>query len=157
MDPEPSEVSIRQIEERSTPEPNTGCWLWTGSVSTTGYGRLSVRTIWRKAHRVSWIVHHGPIAKGLRVCHKCDQPLCVNPAHLFVGTQGDNMRDRDRKGRQMKAQGHYRSMFTVEEIRQIRATDYSVRGTASRLARRFGCKESVISRIRSRCTYNSVS
>lgn len=82
------------------------CWLWTGATKDgfpygiicppggTGKGRPPIR-----AHRLSWEMAHGPIPRGMVVCHKCDQPRCVRPEHLFLGTQGDNVRDAAEKGR----------------------------------------------------------
>ncbi len=80
-----------------------GCWLWVGAKQHNGYGYLhsgghSIRKPLR-AHRVSWELHNGPIPDGLRVLHSCDTPCCVNPAHLFLGTQSDNMKDCAAKGR----------------------------------------------------------
>jgi hypothetical protein len=79
-----------------------GCWEWQGALSAAGYGRIvrpgSAATS-APAHRVSWELHNGPIPDGLCVCHKCDNRKCVRPDHLFLGTQGDNNRDRDAKGR----------------------------------------------------------
>ena len=93
------------LEQRFWPkvQKSDGCWLWTGSKDARGYGRLkNPRTgaTPLKAHRVSWEVHFGPIPDELWVLHSCDNPPCVNPAHLFLGTQADNMRDMVQKGRQ---------------------------------------------------------
>lgn len=76
-----------------------GCWLWTGYTSTFGYGMMRFMGKSQNAHRLSWQVHRGPIPDGLSVLHKCDVPACVNPDHLFLGTQSDNMKDCASKGR----------------------------------------------------------
>ena len=86
-----------------SPEPNTGCWIWTRSVDSGGYGRISLGRFLSgyrcPAHRVSWMLHNGPIQDGLVVCHKCDNRYCVNPLHLFVGSHIDNFNDMVRKAR----------------------------------------------------------
>lgn len=77
-----------------------GCWLWAGSKrSEMGYGSFVVRGRSFAAHRVSWELTHGPIPPGLKVLHKCDVPACVNPDHLFLGTDKDNHQDKAAKGR----------------------------------------------------------
>lgn len=86
-----------------SPEPNTGCWLWTGSLQK-GYGAFCVDGKLNRAHRVSYVLFVGPLHKwtgyhDVCVCHKCDVPACVNPEHLFLGTQKANQRDKENKGR----------------------------------------------------------
>ncbi len=75
------------------------CWNWLACKTKDGYGRIFIKDKVLLAHRVSWAIHDGQIPKGLQVLHRCDNPSCVNPAHLFLGTVSDNMRDSVAKGR----------------------------------------------------------
>jgi hypothetical protein len=80
---------------------NNACWVWTSSLNDGGYGQFWVGAVKRNllAHRLAYVLTYGPIARGLLVCHRCDNPICVRPEHLFVGTVADNLRDMVRKGR----------------------------------------------------------
>lgn len=77
----------------------SGCWEWSGTRNSGGYGDIRVDCRTTKAHRYSWEIHNGPIPAGMLVCHKCDNPPCVNPSHLFLGTARDNVNDMIKKGR----------------------------------------------------------
>jgi len=79
---------------------STGCWEWQGSRHARGYGRIGSRVAGvRAAHRAMWILKHGEIPNGMLVCHRCDNPPCINPDHLFLGTDLDNAKDRQAKRR----------------------------------------------------------
>lgn len=88
------------IIQNSIPEPNTGCWLWTGPTFPGKEYGISRKGKKRFAHRLSYEAFRGNIPKGLCVCHSCDVPSCVNPDHLWIGSAKDNMADMIRKGRQ---------------------------------------------------------
>jgi hypothetical protein len=93
-----SEVLWARVDKSNA----SGCWVWTGARKSGGYGHFHHRDHGLiKAHRASWIVTNGEIPAGLIVCHKCDNPPCVNPSHLFLGTKKDNTRDMMAKGRAM--------------------------------------------------------
>lgn len=98
-----SEISrVERFMFKLIPEPNSGCWLWLTSVTDDGYGQFAWdgRTI--PAHRASFMLFHGPIARGSQIRHLCDNPSCVNPDHLLIGTAFDNVQDRIRRGRSAK-------------------------------------------------------
>lgn len=103
-DDQPTEEIFESFDSRVSPEPMTGCWIWTGNVNALGYGRFWVEGGLEYAHRCSWELHRGQIPDGANVLHRCDQPHCVNPDHLFLGSQADNMEDMRRKGRARNSQ-----------------------------------------------------
>lgn len=97
-----------------------GCWEWTGATNEHGYGRLAAGLGKNfKAHRVSWELHNGPIPDGMNVLHRCDNPPCTNPEHLFLGTQKDNTRDMVSKLRMKYGEKASWSKLTEEQVRSI--------------------------------------
>lgn len=126
------------------------CWIWLACKRAKGYGGFSVLGGPMLAHRFSWIIHHGPIPKGLCVLHACDNRLCVNPnpGHLFLGTELDNYNDMVQKGRRVivrgPAHGNYNTSVTDEMITRIRSST----GDSHRLARALGISQRFLSAIR---------
>ena len=118
----------------------TGCKVWTGTTFWNGYGRIGDK----RAHRVSYEEAHGPIPAGLLVCHRCDNRLCVNPDHLFLGTTDDNMADMVSKGRSARGERHGRAKITDEIAGEIRGSSLTCREAA----KRYGLSKSMISYIR---------
>jgi hypothetical protein len=106
---------------------NGACWEWSGSLDGNGYGlSMSALPNERLVHRISWIVFNGKkIPKsdsyhGVCVLHKCDNPSCFNPDHLFLGTHKDNMADRDKKGRHMHGESHYEAKLNDNIVMDIK-------------------------------------
>jgi hypothetical protein len=137
------------------------CWPWTGARSKWNYGLLSVASRMEGAHRLAWTLFHGPIPDGIWVLHHCDNPPCVNPSHLFLGTHADNMADMAAKGRGgggapthtnparypvRVGERNPNAKLTpgqVAEIRTLRTDGVSLR----ELGRRFGVHNRTIERI----------
>lgn len=130
-----------------TPTAATGCWEWTASKDKCGYGRLLVDRKARLAHRLSYEFFREKISPGFHVCHRCDNPGCVNPEHLFLGTDADNCADRDAKGRRPPPKGtvNGRARLTEKDITEIRAAN-GIRQVD--LAKQYGVAQTQISRIR---------
>lgn len=106
---------LDRFEAKYIPEPNSGCWIWTGAPQRTRgrYGSFNYFGKPTPAHRVSWLLYRGEIPLGLYVLHRCDNGFCVNPDHLFLGTQQDNMDDMTKKGR-------WNSYAGIEKAAQVR-------------------------------------
>ena len=101
-------------------DADTGCWEWQASKSSTGYGQFRVGDKNWKSHRWSYQYHRGEIPDRMCVCHKCDNPLCSNPDHLFLGTKQENMDDMITKGRAAHGEKHPSSKLNYEKVLLIR-------------------------------------
>jgi hypothetical protein len=127
-----------------------GCWTWTAYKTEKGYGRLTRgRPSPIGAHVVSWILHNGPIVNGLCVLHRCDNPTCVNPAHLWLGSRGDNNKDRNDKGRSADP---YNVKFTEKTVLEIRSLA-SIGLSSRQVGDRYAVHKSTIQRIWNRKTW----
>lgn len=90
---------LERFMDKVSPEPNTGCWLWLGARGSNGYGTFKIGGVQTTAHRASLILHGVSVPPKQMACHRCDNPPCVNPDHLFAASQSENMMDARRKGR----------------------------------------------------------
>lgn len=124
------------------------CWLWVRGKYGSGYGSFCLNGKPQGAHRAAYQIYVGPIPEGMDVCHTCDIPHCVNPAHLFVGTRADNVRDMLAKGRGRKARGERsgNAKYTSEQIAEIRRR-HEAGETIVSLAREFHAGRNYFGRV----------
>lgn len=147
---------LQRFEEKYVPVPESGCWLW---LTGDRYGCFTLSGKAVSAHRASWMLFNGDVPDGMQVLHKCDIPSCVNPEHLFLGTQKDNIRDMREKGRAPKGDAvarrvaalprgrtHHRSSakLTEDQVREIKAAA----GSQREIAERYGVCQQLISKIK---------
>ena len=119
------ELVVRKLKHYTEINEETGCWNWVGAKLKTGYGVLIVRILGKQvtqyAHRVSYMLANQiTITRFRLVCHKCDNPSCINPEHLFVGDPYDNMDDKRKKGRSLSGVKNPKAKLTENEVREIR-------------------------------------
>lgn len=118
---------LQRFEQKYIPEPNSGCWLWIGAITPFGYGKIYVDGKYEYSHRLSYRLNIGEINKDEFVCHKCDNPYCVNPDHLFTGLAKDNTKDmlskkrhkfgeKDSKLKESQVIDIYKSNLTHQEL-----------------------------------------
>jgi hypothetical protein len=117
----PEAEKVKRFWSRVATAGNDDCWLWTAAKHTQGYGLCSYRPNAR-AHRVAWELTKGPIPPGMMVCHKCDNPPCCNPNHLFIGTNTDNVVDMElkRRSKHVKGESHGASKLSEADVAEIR-------------------------------------
>lgn len=135
----------------NTTDPNA-CWEWNGSRLPTGYGRFWAWGRLHNAHRVAFLIWVGPIWSDEVVCHRCDNPSCVNPQHLFAGRPADNVRDKMEKGRGVRGEAVGTSKLQASDVLEIRASP----DTGKALAARYGVSRALISLIRNRKVWKHV-
>lgn len=124
------------------------CWEWTGYINRYGYGSFHPSsTVKELSHRVVWQFTHGIIPDGLWVLHKCDNPACVNPNHLFLGTPSDNSKDMVKKGRSLTGEKNSQRKLTWEIVHKIRSTYATTEHNQHKLAKMFGVSVDCINHI----------
>ncbi len=140
---------LRKYAPEATPDK---CWEWTGKAKHAhGYGIINLGTGEGNmlAHRLAFTLKHGPIPTGMKILHRCDNPPCCNPGHLFLGSQADNMRDKAEKGRAPRGEDNHARKITAKDVRCIReayAHGYGEK-TQPELAEKYGIRQSAISGI----------
>ena len=146
-----------RFEEKYRVE-DSGCWVWTASYGSVGYGQIGRG---RKgegllgAHRASFEIHRGPIPAGLWVLHRCDNRACVNPAHLFLGTQADNMADAAAKGRTALGERNGVSKLSPDDVRKIRIFARVLYQRV--IAKKYGVSQTTVSKIVRRVRWGHIA
>lgn len=139
----------QRFRDRIMPEPMSGCWLWTGAIFNLGYGKVFWDGKFQKATRIAYRIFKGADPGPLFVCHKCDNPYCVNPDHLFLGTGAENSADMAAKGRSSQGERNGQSVLTEADVLAIRADPRGL----SDIGRAFGVTPTMISHIKKRIAW----
>lgn len=146
---------IERLKIRSETTEN-GCIVFTGSRNLFGHGEISYKGKRFRAHRLSYMVNIGPIPEGMVVCHKCDNPPCINPDHLFIGSQADNLKDARQKGRMAtpnpRGEKHGLAKLTADKIVAIRKDQRTQR----EIAKEYGVHQTTIKNIKLNRTWKHV-
>lgn len=147
---------------RYTLDETTGCWLWPGEVNNKGYPRMWVEGRRMSGHRAVYELFKGPLGPGQVVMHECDTPRCINPDHLILGTQLENLADMRAKGRGTappvhRGESHHKAKLTERQVREMRAR-YAGGGVSQRvLALEYGVSQTSIKDVLLRRTWSDVA
>jgi hypothetical protein len=140
-------ITQERIEAKVLRIPEAGCWVWMGSTQVRGYGEIISNNRKHLAHRASYEAFEGKIPKGMYVCHACDNVACVNPNHLFLGTQKQNLQDMASKGRSTWGEKNPMAKLTEEQVKEIKQ-GFAVGKTDTELAKQFNMSRQGINNIR---------
>jgi hypothetical protein len=153
-----SQILLNEIFlENVYPEPNIGCWIWCGPSNKEGYSNFQIGGF-RSGHRYAYFHYKGEFNKSLHVLHKCDNPWCVNPDHLFLGTHKDNMDDRTNKKRHKVLHGsdNGNSKLTADQVLEIRRLHNPKTYPTRKLAKMFNVNQRLIFNILHRTTWKHI-
>jgi hypothetical protein len=152
-------LTVQYFWDRSELDFQTGCWVWMMAKKSNGYGAMTIGGKSTRPHRAAYMCDSGieQLPSSIDVCHRCDNRLCVNPAHLFAGSRADNMADCIAKGRfsrvpVLSGEASPNSKLTADQVIAIRADDRSGR----EIARAYGVDKGTIAAIRKRTTWKSI-
>lgn len=129
-------------------DADSGCWLWAASVAGKGYGQIKIPGTRKQeyAHRLSWMIHNGPIPEGKSLLHKCDTPRCVNPEHLFLGNHQDNAQDMKSKKRHLFGERNKQHKLTDDDVKKMFAMA-ELGLSQAKIAKVFDVVQSTVGRI----------
>lgn len=156
---------LQRLKNRisSNVKRNGRCIEWQGTLSDNGYGRINVNGRHNRVHRVVYELYRQPIPEGMYICHRCDNPRCCNPDHLFAGTPRQNSRDMLRKGRhktfargEVSGERNPRALLTDDDVVNIREQYASSNVTLKQLAKQYGVHFDTISKVINRVTWSHV-
>lgn len=139
-------ISHEEFWSRFAVKEDTGCWEWTMARHFRGYGKIRTLKKDYQTHRLAWQIVHGPLPRDVFVCHKCDNPSCGNPDHLFVGSPKDNTHDAMKKGRLAHGERCNLAKLSDAQVKEIAAAE----GTQQQIADKYGVTQSCVSRIKNR-------
>lgn len=155
-----SKTDVERFKSKLIFIPFDSCWYLDSYQNQQGYPHIRFNGRDQRANRVSYKIYHGSIKPGMHICHSCDNPQCVNPDHLWMGTPTDNMRDAHRKGRMDNSGfrkgnklGKRNRMFTEDEVKEIRSKLKYRTGSIKQLAKELGINHSTLKAINNRQNY----
>lgn len=160
----PQSLADRLWKRVDTTAGPAGCWQWQGGTNTNGYGQIrrepfgnALRGIKTTTHRIAWELTYGAIPEGMYVCHCCDNPLCVNPAHLWLGTHAENLADMKAKGRAARGDRSGTAKLKSDQVQIIRKILDSGHCTRSDLANLLQVSTSTIDNVIRRKTWEHIN